>query len=197
MTDNQKKIKATIKRYENALAKEKKTHGTYDDGYGKRYLLGMMYLQIDDVPGAMRHFIWFENEFNDDNGEPFQYLFWSLTLYRSGKVNEAEEKLRQTILRNLYIIPILLGEKIADYRIKFHSSEEYLDYVTAGEAPSEYFDLWMPNEKKWVSEFYRRKSTQDEIKKYVEINRKLDKEPVGDKRSVLVNEKFAMLKPRL
>jgi tetratricopeptide (TPR) repeat protein len=87
------KIKAQIQRYEQALKQEKKTFDAIDDSAGKRYLLGPLYLLMGDIPGAVKSFAWFAKSFPDDMGEPFQYLCWSLALYRSGKLKEATQKL--------------------------------------------------------------------------------------------------------
>jgi hypothetical protein len=54
-------------------------------------------------------FAWFEETFPDDTGHPMQFLCWTLALYRSGQLEAAKQKLRQTMLSNLYFIPRLLG----------------------------------------------------------------------------------------
>ena len=58
-----KKIRARIRRYERALRKEYERHGFIGDGFGKRYLLGPMYLIMGDLAGALRSFGWFEEVF--------------------------------------------------------------------------------------------------------------------------------------
>ena len=78
-----KKIKERIRRYERALKKEKEEHGFYDDSAGKRYLIGPMYLYLGDIEGALKSYKWFEEEFPDDSGLPFNLLCWTLVLYRS------------------------------------------------------------------------------------------------------------------
>lgn len=44
-----KKIRAQITRYERELRKEKKKFGFISDGYGKRYLLGPLYMLSGDL----------------------------------------------------------------------------------------------------------------------------------------------------
>ena len=51
-----KKIKAQIHRYERALKKELDEYGCYDDGAGKRYMIGPLYLILGDVAGAMKSY---------------------------------------------------------------------------------------------------------------------------------------------
>ena len=64
-SEQHKKIKARIRRYERSLRKEQAEYGFIDDGYGKRYLLGPLYLQIEDLLGALQSFRWFEQTFPD------------------------------------------------------------------------------------------------------------------------------------
>jgi len=54
MNQNQQKIKNTISRYKRAMAKDKKEWGMIHDGSGKRYLLGPLYLRIEDTQGALK-----------------------------------------------------------------------------------------------------------------------------------------------
>ena len=52
--EDPKKLKSRIRSYERSLKQD-----PMDDGYGKRYLLGPMYLLLGDVDGALRHYAWF------------------------------------------------------------------------------------------------------------------------------------------
>jgi hypothetical protein len=99
-----------IRRYERVLQRESRSAGLISDGYGKRYLLGPLYLLAGDVAGALRSYEWYEREFPDDCGDPMQYLCWSLALYWGGDKESARKKLSQTMLQNLYLMPYLLGE---------------------------------------------------------------------------------------
>ena len=87
------KIRERIRRYERDLRREQKTHGFIDDGYGKRYLLGPLYLLLGDLSGALESFKWFEQTFPTDMGDPFHHLCWTLALYRSGDLAGASLKL--------------------------------------------------------------------------------------------------------
>ena len=104
-----RKIRERITRYERALRNESEKFGSIDDGYGKRYLLGPLYLLSGDLAGAVKSFAWFERACPDDIGEPLHSLCWTLALFRSGNAAGAFRKLLQTMLSNLYLIPHLLG----------------------------------------------------------------------------------------
>ena len=67
-----KPIRERIRRYERALKRELEA-GYGGDGYGKRYLLGPLYMLIGDVDGALASFDWYQQAYPDDGGEPYQY----------------------------------------------------------------------------------------------------------------------------
>jgi hypothetical protein len=184
--DNPKKIKAQIRSYERKLQEEQEEHGFINDGYGKRYLLGPLYMLIDDNEGALQSYAWFETQFPDDVGEPMQYLCWTLALYRAGDLEAAARKLRQTMLSNLYLIPRLLGqdqEKLDIWHGSNLAEKAYLEYI-----PPELFDLWDEAALKWVQETYNSPEMIRKRKRYIEIYRQLKNESPGSKRSRLVQE---------
>ena len=87
-----KTIRARIQSYERKLKQELET-GYGGDGYGKRYLPGPLYMLPGDVDGALASFEWYERAYPSDCGDPYQYLTWSLTLYRKELRHEAGNKL--------------------------------------------------------------------------------------------------------
>ena len=183
-----KKIRERINRYERKLRKEYEKFGSISDGYGKRYLLGPLYLILGDLTGAIRSFEWFEHMFPDDIGEPFHYLCWTLALYRSGDMAGASLKLRQTMLSNLYLIPHLLG--LAQDRLNiWHGSniveKDYLEY-----APPEIWELWDKPALQWAKETYDGLEFCRVRARYIEIYEQLGSEPPGPKRSQLVDEAY-------
>jgi len=149
---DKQKIRARLRSYERKLQKEKKEHGFYRDGAGKRYQVGPHYLLLGDNDGALAAFQWFEKEFPDDSGEPGHFLCWTLALYRAGNEIGAARKLRQTMLSNLYLVPHLLGSAIAELDIWHGSSDaepSHAEYV-----PEAYLQLWTEAERKWASRLY-------------------------------------------
>ena len=185
-----KKIRARIRRYERALRKEGDKFGYISDGYGKRYLLGPLYLLMGDVEGAVKSFEWFEQTFPDDVGEPVHFLCWTLALYHFGETAAASHRLLQTMLSNLYLIPHLLGREQDELDI-WHSSnyeeKEFLDYV-----PPEIWALWDAPALQWAAEMYDSPEFRRVRGRYVEIFRQLKSEPPGPRRSALVDEAFRL-----
>jgi hypothetical protein len=185
-----KKIRSRIKRYERGLRQELEMNGFIRDGYGKRYLLGPLYLLMDDVEGALASFEWFEQNFPDDSGEPMHYLCWTLALYRSGDRARAGDKLRQTMLSNLYLIPYLLDRDQEELDIWHGSNYEekgYLDYV-----PPEIWGLWDAPALRWAAETYDSQELCRVRDRYIEIMEQLKSESRGPRRSELVNELFRL-----
>lgn len=184
--DSPKKIKARIRSYERKLQEEQKEYGFINDGYGRRYLLGPLYMLINDNEGTLRSYAWFEAEFPNDVGEPLQYLCWTLALYRAGDLEAAARKLRQTMFSNLYIIPRLLGQDQEELDI-WHGSnlaeKAYLEYI-----PLALFELWDEAALKWAQETYNSTEMFRKRERYIEIYRQLKTESPGPKRSRLVQE---------
>ena len=181
-----KTIKERIKRYERELRKEAKTFGFISDGYGKRYLLGPLYMLLGDNTWAIKSFKWFDKTFPDDVGEPSQFLCWTLALYRAGNIEAATQKLRQTMLSNLYLIPHLLGLKQAELDIWHTSNLEQKDFITY--IPPELFDLWDEEALQWANKTYHSPELSQVRDRTIEIYHQLQHEEPGPKRSQLVHE---------
>ncbi len=185
-----KKIQERIRRYERELRQEQKTYGGLDDGAGKRYLLGPLYLAMGDLPGALKSFKWFEKMFPDDIGEPFFLLSWALALYRSGNMAKAEQKLRRAMLSNLYMIPHLLGIEQNEIDIWHDSNWAQKDYLQY--APPQIWQLWDEPARQWARELYNSPEFSQVRERYIEIYRQLKDEPPGPRRSQLVEEAFEL-----
>ena len=181
-----KKIQATITRYEKAFQKEQQRYGAIDDGAGKRYLLGILYLLKGDLEGSLRSFTWVEQTFPDDVGEPGQYLCWTLALYQAGHVKAATQKLLHTMLMNLSLLPSLLGIDQPHLDIWQGSSDTSPAYVHA--LPQEVFQLWDQTALTWAADTYQSERFQQIRTRYIEIYTQLKSEPVGPTRSQLVKD---------
>jgi hypothetical protein len=187
---DRKKIRARIRSYERKLQKELDETGMIHDGYGKRYLLGPLYLLMDDTEGALNHYSWFERTCPDDSGDPMHLLCWTLAHYRAGNLEAATGKLRQTMLSNLLIIPQVLGRPQDELDIEddSHIGEKlYLEY-----APVEIFTLWDEVALKWLVETYESPNLNVIRERYIAIQRQLETEPRGPRRNQLVEEASAL-----
>lgn len=179
-----KKIRERIRRYERELRREQELGG--GDGYGKRFLLGPLYMLLGDVEGALISFEWYEAAFPDDSGDPYQYLTWALALYRGRRWQAAGVKLYQTILENLYLIPHLLGERPQRLDIWHGSNLSELEYAL--ETPPELLSLWSAEERAWARRTSEHPAVAKHVARYLEIERALKHERPGSRRSALVDE---------
>lgn len=180
-----KKIKATIARYKRSMNKEWKEHHFISDGAGKRFLIGPMYLRIDDTKRALEHYQWFEKMFDDDSGEPFHRMGWALTLHRSAFDHGAERMLLIAMLTNLYLFPLLFGED-PEEEGRYGSNRTELAYIT--EAPKWMLNLWTEEELGWAKGIYYGDQAVKIRERYITIHQFLELERPGKKRSELVME---------
>jgi hypothetical protein len=190
LPENPKKIKQRISRYERDLRQEQQRFGAIDDGGGKRYLLGPLYLLAGDLSGALRSFAWFEKTFPDDSGDPFHTLCWTLALYQSGDLAAATRKLRHTMLSNLYLIPHLLGLDQPELAIWHSSNLDRKAYLQ--DAPPGIFALWDQDALHWLETTYHSPAMAQVRARYIEIFAQLKVERPGPTRSRLVEEAFRL-----
>jgi len=182
-----KRIRERIRRYERALKRELES-GYSRDGYGKRYLLGPLYMLLGDVNGALDSFDWYKEAYPGDSGDPYQYLTWALALFRGGRRQEARNKLYQTMLHNLYLVPFLLGRNPQRLDIWHGSNLAWIEY--AFEIPRSLLDLWDDVALDWAREVAEHQDVVKNVARYVAIHRELNGEPPGPRRSALVYEAF-------
>ena len=187
-----KRIRERITRYERSLTSEKRKFGAIDDSAGKRYRLGPLYMLLDDIGGARKSFAWFQRTFPDDMGEPFQYLCWSLCLFRLGKTQIAAQKLAQTWFQNQYLVARLLELDIPRLEIRYSTNWQTPEYME--DAPVELLHLWDEEALMWARQVYESDWFTRARAAYVELNLRLDHEPVGPERSRMVNEMFRMMR---
>jgi tetratricopeptide (TPR) repeat protein len=186
-----KAIENRIRRYERALRKELK-EGYGSDGYGKRYLRGSLYMLLDDVDGALASYDWYEQSYPDDSGDPYQYLTWALALYRGSLRHEAVNKLYQTMLENLYLVPHLLGHNPQPLDVWHSSDLEWIEYAL--EIPQELIDLWDEQALRWAQEVSEHPEVVEKVTRCIEIHRELNTVRPGARRSALVDESYALRK---
>ena len=145
-----KKFGERATRLKRALANEQKKYRHIEDGAGKRYLIGPFYVLAGELQKALAHYDWYEKHCSDDVGEPIHYLYWALAFFRTGETAKANAKLLETMLQNVYLLPILLGSQPETHDIWHGSNMEHPDYIT--QAPKEFLPQLSEQERAWITE---------------------------------------------
>jgi hypothetical protein len=180
----EKNLKSQISSYKSSLLKEKKKFGFVDDGRGIRYLLFTLYFVLNDIAETKDYIEWYEKEFSDDIGEPIQKLCWALSLRRMDDEVGARKVLAGTMLANLYIIPKLLNQEIAEYDIWHPSSDGYIGY--ADYIPKEVIASITEAETQWLRQQYDSLEFRRIRRCYIEVYRKLkNAKDIGERRRLL------------
>ncbi|MCU7549575.1 hypothetical protein OCK74_10645 [Chitinophagaceae bacterium LB-8] len=187
MTPKQiERLKKKIADIKRALAAEKRKFGWYDDGRGLRYLPTKYFIQLGDYSGGLTYTKWFDKNFPDDSGFPDFLFEWTIILFKTGRIKEAEQKAFQTFCRNTYLFdkffgrPIIPFDKWEGSNLEAPGFTEYLDYSCRQPALGDFSE--------WLASFI---STQDFINrsnKYIDIQKRLKTEDDSETRHYLVRQ---------
>ncbi len=194
MTPKQiERIQNKIVKIKRALAADKRRWGGYyDDSRGLRYLAPELYIKIKDYKGALRYFNWFNKTFDDDMGFPFFLFEWSITLFKNGKLKEAEKKMYQAILRSESLIEKFLEQDYFSPHTTEKSSKDIIALLN--NQLYDFSDAEFKDFSEWLSEIIASPNFEQQLNAYLAIEKKLKTEPVGDVRSELVEMRSAFFK---
>jgi hypothetical protein len=181
------KLKKQIDDVKRALAAEKRKFGGYDDSSGMRYYPPKAYLKLMDYEGGLKYTKWFHKNFYNDIGFPDFLFEWSVILFKTGNLKEAEKKVFETYCSNTYLFdkffnkPIVPIDKYEYSNIDIPAYTNYFEY--SSEQP-ELIDFrgWLANYL--VSEKFIEKSS-----KFIELNKLLKIENNIETRKTLLDEK--------
>lgn len=146
----QKRFRDRANRLSRELLSEKRRSGYLSDGSGRRYRIGPLYALAGNLESALKHYKWFEKNCSDDVGEPFHYLWWALTLYRLGHRESANSRLLETMVRNLYLLPHLVGSLAARQDMWHSSNWDEPDYIS--QISKEFLPQLSDDERLWVKQ---------------------------------------------
>lgn len=113
----QERILNKIKKIKAALAADKRYWGgEYHDGRGLRYLPPRHYIELNDFTGGLRYFNWFNKNFPDDSCYPDFLFEWTIVLFKTGRLKEAEKKAFETFRRNTYLFDVFFGKPLIEIK---------------------------------------------------------------------------------
>jgi hypothetical protein len=194
MTPKQiERIQNKIVKIKRALAADKRRWGGYyDDSRGLRYLAPEQYIKIRDYKGAMRYFNWFSKTFDDDMGFPFFLFEWSITLFKNGKLKEAEKKMFQAIFISDSLIDKFLEQDYFSLNTNENSSLEIVSLLN--DQIYNFSDVEFKDFSEWLSNFMASELFRGHFSEFLNIARKLKTEPVGEVRFELVEMRSAFFR---
>ncbi|HYF70497.1 MAG TPA: hypothetical protein VD884_20310 [Ohtaekwangia sp.] len=174
MTDKQiQRTKDEIKKIKAFLAAEKRKFGGYFDNRALRYVPTSLYVKIGDFAGGLRYLSWFRKNFPGDIGFP-NFLFEStIIFFENGKIKEAEKSALRTYCSNALVIDILL------HPVNQNSHEDKRFYRKE-DVPLTFIV--------WLEAFVNSQGFINAMQKYNSLKEQLDLEPVGPRRSLLVEK---------
>ena len=178
----EKKI-ADIRR---ALATEKRKFGGYDDSRGLRYLPTRYYLQLGDYKGGLTYTRWFAKAFPDDAGFPDFLFEWTVVLFKTGRIPEAQQKAWQTFCANTYVLDKFLGRSIqplAKYEGWAYAQAGFADYFCYSSQQAELTDFSV-----WLAKFLSSDEFISRRDQFITIYERLETEEDRETRSYLLKQ---------
>jgi hypothetical protein len=181
---NRAKIERDLEKIKKLLAADKRKWGAYDDSRGLRYLSPGLYIQIEDWAGGLKYLKWFERNFPNDTGLP-EFLFeWTIILFKSNKIKEAERKAVQTFFSNTYLLDLFFGKPVEPIDKWEGSNLESMAYLQHFNYRNS--DLSLPDFSEWLTSWIQTARCNETRDKYITLHLKLKQEKDQEIRGYLL-----------
>jgi hypothetical protein len=178
-------VKLKIAKYKKELADDKKFWGGYyHDGRGIRYVIPAQYIKINDYKGDLKYFNWFAKNFPDDTCYPIFLFEWTFSLFKCGKLVEAEKKAHRTFFSNTYLFDNFLGKEplqLEKNESFSWESESLLKHFTYSNKNIEFTEFG-----EWLETVLQSRTFLDKANNFIEISRQLKIESEVEKRGDLI-----------
>jgi len=182
----QERIITKIKKIKAELAADKKRWGGfYNDSRGLRYLPPRLYIQLTDFSGGLRYMNWFTRNFSDDCGFPDFLFEWTIILFKTGRLKDAEKKAFETFCCNTYIFNKFFDRVITPIDKYENSNIDIPQYAT------DYFDYSykqsnLTDFSEWLKQFLETDIFLLLSNKYIDIYKRLKVEHDREIRHYLI-----------
>ena len=189
MTEKQQeRIRTKIKNIKLALADDKKRWGgEYDDSRGLRYAPPQLYIQLADFSGGVRYMNWFTKNFPDDNCYPDFLFEWTIILFKTGKLKEAEKIAFKTFCRNTHLLDNFSSNQTLKID-KNESSNLEIDKFVNSSFKHIHSQNNLTDVVEWFNNFIKSEKFILNSNKIIEINRRLKNENDIETRGYLVRQ---------
>jgi hypothetical protein len=193
MTEKQiERIKNKISKIKKGLAADKKHWGGYyHDGRGLRYMPPELYLKMQDYTGSLRYFNWFDKNFPEDSGFPTFLFEWAITFFKTKRLKLAENKVKHTFYSNTYLLDKFLDKELLQFNKSEDSNWQYEQLVDDFKYSKNQEE--MKDFAEWLNAYMKSEDFLEFANELIEIKAELKDEPVGKKRSYLVNKEYELL----
>jgi hypothetical protein len=189
----EERIRKKIKDIKTALAADKKKWGgQYHDGRGLRYIPPQLYIELNDFTGGLRYFNWFNKNFPDDSGYPDFLFEWTIVLFKTGRLKEAEKKAFETFCSNTYIIDIFFGRQVTKLKKWEGSNLETQEFADNQFFYSSQHDN-LSDFSEWLKKFIATEKFILLSNKYIDIHKRLETEKDMETRHFLVQHERQLI----
>ena len=184
----QERIKNKIKKVKAALSADKKHWGgQYHDGQGLRYYPPQLYIELNDFTGGLRYFNWFNKNFSDDSGYPDFLFEWTIILFKTGKLKDAEKKAFETFRSNTYLFDIFFGRQVTKIEKWEGSNLQMQDFADNQFCYNSNQDN-LTDFSKWLDNFIATEKFILLKNKYLDIQKRLKTERDTETRHYLIQQ---------
>lgn len=188
MTDKQAdKLRLKIKKIKAALAADKRRWGGfYDDSGGFRYLPTEFYVKLGDWTGGLKYLKWFHKNFPDDSGFADFLFEWTIILFKSGELKQAEQMAFSVFCSNTYTMDKFFGRPIVPIDKYENSNIDIAEFTN-----NFIYSYDQPNLvdfAAWLDKFTGSERFVEASQKFIDIYRRLKAENDREKRSNLIGQ---------
>lgn len=172
-------------------ADKKRWGGFYDDSRGLRYLPPEQFIKLRDYKGGLRYLRWFNRTFPSDSGYPIFLFEWTLILFKTGNLKEAEKKALKTFFANNYLFDKFLGKELKIIEKQESSNwetAELAEFLKYSKSDPEFADF-----ADWLENFQTSEKFYKFANELIEIDKKLATEPAGKTRTELIDRRYKLI----
>ncbi len=188
MTEKQaEKLRQKIKRIKLDFAADKRRWGGYyDDSRGLRYLPTQYYIKLGDFPQGLKYLKWFHKNFPDDSGFPDFLFEWTIILFKTGNIREAEQKAFETYCSNTYIFNKFFGRPIVPLDKYENSNIDISAYADCFNYSCQQPDLVDFGD--WLDKFIKTEKFTEASQKFIDLYKRLKIEEDTETRGYLIRQ---------
>ncbi|HRJ31777.1 MAG TPA: hypothetical protein PLV21_18605 [Cyclobacteriaceae bacterium] len=192
MTEKQRqRLRDKIEKIKRTLTAEKRRLGCFDDSRGLRYVPTELYVKLGDFKAGLKYLKWFDKNFPDDSGFP-EFLFEStIILFKTDNIKKAEEKALKTYFSNTFLFDKYFLRESESLDKITNSNTQELDWLKDFHLTHDQDDLLEFSD--WLNKFTKTEKFKRTVDEFNEIKKELETEPVGQRRSQLVNRLYNLI----